>query len=102
MRHRCGMGAWVSSCFGYIVAAGICDMPAAQAVQHCTAAGELRLLRDHVNVLITRMSSSPHLQDLIALPQAVVKDFLQSLLRNASILKVRFEQQPAQTTCSKR
>lgn len=33
-------------------------------------------------------SSTTSLQDLIALPQAAVKDFLQSLLRNASILKV--------------
>ena len=51
--------------------------------------------------LLDFTSSSTHLQDLIALPQAAVKDFLQSLLRNASILKVRFVLQDAQTTCSK-
>lgn len=89
------MGAWVGNCVGYIAAAGIYHRQTVQAVQHCSAAGELVLLHKlrHLAISTQQLSSMAHLQDLTALPQAAVKDFLQSLLRNPSVLKVRFAQQ---------
>lgn len=89
MRHRRRMGAWISNCLGHLASAGLFNTQAAQAVHHCSAAGNCCCYCFQPVPSLHRSHHSCCLQDLLSVPQPAVKDFLQSLLRDASVLKVR-------------